>query len=59
MTTKKEEAINDNIRSLEEMADLVLIQLSLLEKVMSLTDRNEMNNIIAEIEKNENKIDEY
>jgi phosphate transport system protein len=59
MTTKKEEAINDNIRSLEEMADLVLIQLTLLEKVMSLTDRDDMDKILAEIDKNENKIDEY
>ena len=59
MTTRKEEAINDNIRSLEEMADLVLIQLTLLEKVMSVTDRDEMDNILTEIDKNENKIDEY
>ena len=59
MTTRKEEAINDNIRSLEEMADLVLIQLTLLEKVMSLTDRDDMDKILAEIDKNENKIDEY
>lgn len=59
MTTKKEEAIADNVKSLEEMADLVLIQLTLLEKFMSLTDRNEMDNILSEIEKNENKIDEF
>ena len=59
MTTKKEEAIVDNVKSLEEMADLVLTQLTLLEKFMSLTDRNEMNNILSEIEKNENKIDEF
>ena len=43
MTTKKEVAISDNIKSLEEMADLVLIQLTLLEKFMSLTDHNEMD----------------
>ena len=36
MTTKKEEAIADNVKSLEEMADLVLTQLTLLEKFMSL-----------------------
>jgi len=59
MTTRKEEAIADNVKSLEEMADLVLIQLTLLEKFMSLTDRNEMDNILSEIEKNENKIDEF
>ena len=38
MTTKKEEAITDNIKSIEEMADLVLNQLTLLEKYMSLSD---------------------
>lgn len=59
MTTRKEEAIADNVKSLEEMADLVLIQLTLLEKFMSLADRNEMDNILSEIEKNENKIDEF
>jgi phosphate transport system protein len=59
MTTKKEEAIIDSVKSFEEMADLVLIQLTLLEKFMSLNDRSEMNNIITMIEENENKIDEY
>ena len=39
MTTKKEEAIIDNVKSFEEMADLVLIQLTLLEKFMSLNDQ--------------------
>jgi len=59
MTTRKEEAIADNIKSLEEMADLVLIQLTLLEKFMSLTDHNEMDKIRTSILENENKIDEY
>jgi phosphate transport system protein len=59
MTTKKEEAIIDSVKSFEEMADLVLIQLTLLEKFMSLNDRSEMNNIITMIEENENKIDEF
>jgi len=59
MTTKKEEAISDNVKSLEEMADLVLTQLTLLEKFMSLTNKDEMNNILTELEKNENKIDLY
>jgi phosphate transport system protein len=59
MTTKKEVAISDNIKSLEEMADLVLIQLTLLEKFMSLTDHNEMDKIYSSILENENKIDEY
>ena len=59
MTIKKEEAIIDNVKSFEEMADLVLTQLTLLEKFMSLNDRDEMKNILSTIEENENKIDEY
>jgi phosphate transport system protein len=59
MTTKKEDAIIDCVKSLEEMADLVLVQLTLLEKIMSMTDRTEMNNILSSIDENENKIDEY
>lgn len=59
MTTRKEEAINDNIKSIEEMADLVLNQLTLLEKYMSLSDTAEAKNILTSIEANEKKIDEY
>jgi phosphate transport system protein len=59
MTTKKDEAIADNITSLEEMADLVLVQLTLLEKFMSLTDHAELDKIFSSIMENENKIDEY
>jgi len=59
MTNKKEEAIIDCVKSFEEMADLVLIQLTLLEKFMLLNDHNEMNNILSRIEENENKIDEF
>ncbi len=59
MTTKKEEAIADNVTSLEEMADLVLVQLTLLEKFMSLTDHAELDKIFSSIMENENKIDEY
>ncbi len=59
MTTKKEEAITGNVRSLEEMADLVLTQLTLLEKFMSLDDQTEISNVLSAVEENENKIDEY
>jgi phosphate transport system protein len=41
------------------MADLVLIQLTLLEKYMSLNDKDEMKNVLSRIEENENKIDEF
>src|SRR5674476_137948 len=59
MTTKKEEAITECVKSLEEMADLVLTQLTFLEKFMSLNDRSEISNILTKIEENENKIDGY
>ena len=59
MTTKREEYIIDIIKSFEEMADLVLIQLTHLEKLISLNNRKEINNIISAIEENEKKIDEY
>ncbi len=41
------------------MANLVLNQLSLLEKFMSLSDTSEGKNIIDAIDSNEKKIDEY
>jgi phosphate transport system protein len=59
MTNKKEEAIIDCVKSFEEMADLVLIQLTLLEKYMSLNDKGEMKDILTRIIDNENKIDEF
>ena len=59
MTNKKEEAITDSVKCFEEMADLVLIQLTLLEKYMSLNEKDEMKNIFSRIEENENKIDEF
>jgi Phosphate uptake regulator len=59
MTNKKEEAIIDCVKSFEEMADLVLIQLTLLEKYMSLNDKGEMKNVLTRIVENENKIDEF
>jgi phosphate transport system protein len=41
------------------MADLVLTQLTLLEKFMSLDDQTEINTVLSAVEENENKIDEY
>jgi phosphate transport system protein len=58
MKTKREESIIDILKSFEEMADLVLIQLTLLEKFMSSGDKSEMGNIKIAIEENEKKIDE-
>ena len=59
MKTRREESVTDILKSFEEMADLVLKQLSLLEKFMSLSDNSEVINIIATIEANEKKIDEF
>lgn len=59
MKTRREESVNDILKSFEEMADLVLSQLTLLEKYMSLSDASEGKNIIAAIDANEKKIDEY
>jgi phosphate transport system protein len=59
MTTKREESIIDIVKSFEEMADLVLIQLTHLEKLMSLEDQKEITDIVSAIEENEKKIDEY
>jgi len=59
MKTRREESVADILKSFEEMADLVLSQLTLLEKFMLLSDTDEDKNIIANIEINEKKIDEY
>ncbi len=59
MKTRREESISDILKSFEEMADLVLNQLTLLEKFMSLSDASECSSVLATIEANEKKIDEY
>jgi phosphate transport system protein len=59
MKTRREESVSDIFKSFEEMANLVLSQLTLLEKFMSLNGKSEIKNIIASIESNEKKIDEY
>ena len=59
MTTKKDEAITGSVRSLEEMADLVLTQLTLLEKFMSSEDQTEISYVLGAVEENEFRIDEY
>jgi phosphate transport system protein len=59
MKTRREESVTNILKSFEEMANLVLNQLSLLEKFMSLSDTSEGKNIIGAIDANEKKIDEY
>jgi phosphate transport system protein len=59
MKTKREESILDIVATFEEMADTILIQLTLLEKYMSGPGKEECNRIIAEIRENEDKIDKF
>ena len=45
MSTKKELSIQDIMNSFNEMADLVLGQLSLIEKLMTINDKAEQARI--------------
>jgi phosphate transport system protein len=58
MKTKREESILDIIATFEEMADTILVQLTLLEKYMAGREE-ERNRIRFEITENEDKIDKY
>jgi phosphate transport system protein len=59
MNTKREESILDIIATFEEMADIILAQLTLLEKCMASAKEEDRNLIISEIRENESKIDKY
>ena len=59
MKTKREESILDIIATFEEMADIILGQLSLLEKLMSGPEEEERKRIRFDITENEDKIDKY
>jgi phosphate transport system protein len=59
MKTKREESILDIICTFEKMADLVLAQLTLLEKSMTGPKEEEHNKISSEIKENEDRIDKY
>lgn len=59
MSTKKELSIQDVMNSFREMADLVLDQLRLIEKVMLSGDNQEKDRLTVNINDNEEKIDKY
>jgi phosphate transport system protein len=59
MKTKREESILDIITTFEEMADIILKQLTLLEKYMAVPDIEERGRIKMEIAENENRIDKF
>jgi phosphate transport system protein len=59
MNTKREESIIDIINSFREMSDLVLAQLTLLEKFMTEEDEVLRGEILLTINDNEEKIDKF
>ena len=59
MSTKKEQSIQDIMKSFNEMADLVLAQLNLIEKLMTGYDKSEQEELIARIKINEKEIDQF
>lgn len=59
MNTKREQSIQDIVSSFEEMSDLVLAQLSFLEKFMADPLNNDLEKIKISILNNEEKIDKF
>lgn len=59
MKTRREESIEDIITTFEEMADLILGQLNLLEKIMDTCEDGECKELKEKVRENENKIDRY
>jgi phosphate transport system protein len=57
MSEKKEQALNEIQASFNEMANLVLHQLTLLEKLMNTAEENAFSAITDELETAENRID--
>jgi phosphate transport system protein len=59
MKTRREEVIEDIVSSFEEMAELVLQQLSLLDSFMSGCDEKKGAELLDNIKENEKKIDRF
>src|SRR5665647_3320364 len=59
MSTKKEQSIQDIMNSFNEMANLVLAQLNLIEKLMAGVEKAEQEELIIKIKINEKEIDRY
>jgi len=57
MSEKKEQAMNEIEASFDEMANMVLHQLTLFEKLMGTADEKTFNDIAAEIDTTEKRID--
>jgi phosphate transport system protein len=59
MSTKKEQSILGILSCFNKMADIVLAQLNLIEKLMKETDKTKLQELINSIKKNEIEIDKY
>ncbi|MGC1392238.1 MAG: PhoU domain-containing protein [Bacteroidales bacterium] len=59
MKTKREESVIEIINTFEEMSDIVLNQLTLLEKYMAKTNDEEHIQIASKIRENEDRIDRF
>ena len=59
MYTKKEQSIQEIMNSFNDMANLVLAQLSLIEKLMSTNNKASQNDLVEKIKKNEQDIDTF
>ena len=59
MYTKKEQSIQEIMNSFNDMANLVLAQLSLIEKLMSTDNKASQENLVEKIKKNEQDIDTF
>ena len=59
MSTKKEQSILGILSCFNKMADIVLAQLNLIEKLMKDTDKTKLQELINSIKKNEIEIDKY
>jgi phosphate transport system protein len=59
MNTKKEQAIQEIMKDFQDMADMVLSQLTLIEKLMTEEDEKAIGELTAKINKNEKQIDRY
>lgn len=59
MYTKKEQSIQEIMNSFNDMANLVLAQLSLIEKLMSTDNKSSQEDLVEKIKKNEQDIDTF
>jgi phosphate transport system protein len=59
MSGKKEQAINEIMTSFSEMANLVLKQLTLLEKLMTISDDHDFKKLTGQMREAENLLDNY